>query len=294
MAQKRVTRADVARAAEVSVTTVSFVLNDTQGQSIPDATRERVLQAAEELGYRAHPLAKALREGSSRVVVLEVGTLPRAPMLESFIDGLDAELAALDHGLLVSYGSASRLAGRMAIDAVRPAAVIDLPGMYAREDAAADGGWTSGMASHFAVQIGYLREQGHRRIAIAVPAEADDFLAALAEKAVEAAERAGVDAVRVVVPGELDLGGATAVAAISDALALRLLAQLDDAGIRVPEEVAVIGLGDTAEAELWRPGLTSVRLDARAYGQRAARQALGRNAPNAPVPQSRVIRRETA
>ena len=47
----RITLKDVARASGVSPTTVSFVLNNTPGQTIPELTRQRVRQSATELGY---------------------------------------------------------------------------------------------------------------------------------------------------------------------------------------------------------------------------------------------------
>ena len=156
---------DVARASGVSQATVSFVLNDAAGQTIPEPTRERVRRAAAELGYVPHSIARALREGAARIVVLEAGGLPRGAGLESFIAGLGEELAAGGYGLLVSYGSAPA-----AIEAVSPSAVIDLPAIYAgpgRE--VADGGWVDGMAAHTLAQVSHLAGRGHRRIAVATP-----------------------------------------------------------------------------------------------------------------------------
>ena len=76
MSTQRATMKDVARASGVSPATVSFVLNETGTQTIPAATRERVRQAAAELGYKPHGLARALRSGSLRVVVLKAARLP--------------------------------------------------------------------------------------------------------------------------------------------------------------------------------------------------------------------------
>src|SRR3954453_7461935 len=66
---KRATAADVARAAGVSRTTVSYVLNDTPHQQIPEATRDRVLEAAERLSYNPSAAARALVRGRSDVVI---------------------------------------------------------------------------------------------------------------------------------------------------------------------------------------------------------------------------------
>ena len=51
MAERKATSADVASRAGVSRTTVSFVLNNTPGKNIPEATRRKVLEAAQELGF---------------------------------------------------------------------------------------------------------------------------------------------------------------------------------------------------------------------------------------------------
>ena len=69
---KRVTAADVARSLGLSRATVGFVLNDTPGQTIPPATRERVLTEAARLGYRPHSAARALASGRSPAAEREV------------------------------------------------------------------------------------------------------------------------------------------------------------------------------------------------------------------------------
>lgn len=65
---KRVTSEDVARAAGVSRTTVSFVLNEKSAWSIPEETRNRVLDAARQLDYRPRASARALAAGRSDAV----------------------------------------------------------------------------------------------------------------------------------------------------------------------------------------------------------------------------------
>src|SRR5450756_2476306 len=67
---KRSTSVDVARAAGVSRTTVSYVLNDRPGESIPEETRRRVLESAERLGYRPRPSARTLAGGRSDIVAV--------------------------------------------------------------------------------------------------------------------------------------------------------------------------------------------------------------------------------
>lgn len=67
---KKVGSRDVARRAGVSQTTVSYVLNGRTDVAIPDATRERVLEAARVLGYRPNRAARALVMGSTHTVEL--------------------------------------------------------------------------------------------------------------------------------------------------------------------------------------------------------------------------------
>ena len=102
----RVTLNDVAAASGVSRATVSFVLRDSPGQSISAATRERVRTAARDLGYVPNGLARALREGTSRIVLLTIDPALDGNYARSYIGGLDAELAAHDHVLLVRYAHA--------------------------------------------------------------------------------------------------------------------------------------------------------------------------------------------
>ena len=72
MSEKRVTLRDVAAAAGVSRATAGFVLSDAPGIAISAATRQRVRDTARDLGYVPHSIARALREGSSRIIVLSV------------------------------------------------------------------------------------------------------------------------------------------------------------------------------------------------------------------------------
>jgi len=113
----------------VSRATVSFVLNATPNQTISPATRERVLQAVRDLGYKPHSIAKALREGASRVVIMHIDTGLEGNYSRSYIRGLDQELG-LGSGdqhirsnneieaveLLMPGDVLQRLAGRAASD----------------------------------------------------------------------------------------------------------------------------------------------------------------------------------
>ncbi|MFD7936602.1 LacI family DNA-binding transcriptional regulator [Streptomyces sp. NPDC059755] len=314
----RVTLSDVAKASGVSRATVSFVLNDDPRQTISAATRERVTEAARELGYVPHGIARALREGSSRIVVLNVDRGIEGNFSRSYVRGLDEELAEHDHVLLVRHGHAAPEATQRILDAIVPRAVLrlgeaymsghesdesdetderdetDEQGEVGAQDAAGEPDERdeqdreTGFAANAALQIGFLAERGHTRIAMALPDHEFPLTKARLGFAREAARRRGLAPLeRLVVPRPREAGAAaveaflaahaevTALAAFDDDIALRSLTALRDLGLRVPEDVAVIGFDDTEYGSLSTPALTTVRIDAEILGRIAARDALG-------------------
>jgi DNA-binding LacI/PurR family transcriptional regulator len=288
----RVTLKDVATASGVSIATVSFVLNDAAGQTIPAATRERVRRAADELGYVPHGMARALREGASRLVLLNVAGLPPGGSLRSFIDGLEGELDRHGHALLVRHGTGRPGSLRRVVEAAAPRAVLDLAGLYAGTGTDVDdGGWIDGLAAHTATQIEYLAARGHRRVALALPGTPGlARLASLREAHTRqiAAALGLAEPVVLRSPADPVPAGVTAVAAFDDDTALATLSRTHRS------DLAVIGFDETAHGALWKPSLTTVSIDAAGYGRRAARRALGHPAGDAPVRASRVIVRESA
>jgi DNA-binding LacI/PurR family transcriptional regulator len=130
MDAKRATLRDVAAAAGVSRALAGFVLGDDHGKSIPETTRERVREAARSLGYAPHGIARALREGSSRVVVLSIDPSLESNYSRTFARGLNDELAAHGHLLLVLHEHSVPVPERQILDTISPRAVIRLPGNY--------------------------------------------------------------------------------------------------------------------------------------------------------------------
>src|SRR5712692_1349679 len=68
------TSIDVARAAGVSQAAVSYVLNGTRNAHVSEKTRTKILQAAQEMGYHAHPSARSLRKGQSDEICCIINT----------------------------------------------------------------------------------------------------------------------------------------------------------------------------------------------------------------------------
>lgn len=307
MAEKRVTLRDVAAAAGVSRATAGFVLSDAPGISISAATRQRVRETAQDLGYVPHSIARALREGSSRVIVLSIDSGYEGNYLRTFTQGLDEELAAHDYVLLVRHGHSAPGSQQRLIEAISPRAVLRMPDYLAAGHEFDDGGWYGGLAGNVEVQLRYLAGRGHSGIAVAIP-DGDPPLGPVRRRfAREAAARIGLPApLPLTVPR--DRGGSagairaflaahpavTAFAAFDDDVALRILAAARDIGLGVPGELAVVGFDDTPYGALFSPTLTTVHIDAEDHGRRTARLVLGLDGDGFTAAPAQVIVRESA
>jgi DNA-binding LacI/PurR family transcriptional regulator len=307
VAEKRVTLRDVAAAAGVSRATAGFVLSDAPGISISEATRQRVRETAQGLGYVPHSIARALREGSSRIIVLSIDSGYEGNYLRTFTQGLDEELAAHDYVLLVRHGYSAPGSQQRLIEAISPRAVLRMPDYLAPGHEFDDGGWHGGLAGNVEVQLRYLAGRGHSGIAIAIP-DGDPPLGPVRLRfASEAAARIGLPSpLALTVPGDRgssagavrafldDHPAVTAFAAFDDDVALRILAAARDIGLTVPGEVAVIGFDDTAYGALFSPTLTTVHIDANDHGRRTARLLLGLDGDGFIAAPAQVIVRESA
>ena len=106
MKSKRPTQADVARRAGVSRGTVSLVLNQTEGRvPISQETRERVMAAAQELGYLPNPVAQMLARGRTRIIGIFSfeGTFPYTPadFYYPYLVGIEREATIQDYNILL-------------------------------------------------------------------------------------------------------------------------------------------------------------------------------------------------
>lgn len=322
-----VTSSEVARAAGVSQATVSYVLNDTPGQSISASTRARVVKAAQKLGYRPNAAARSLRTGRGAVVLFP---LPGPPgyVLSQAIDAASAALAARDLTLVTDvtqYGSVDEQ-----LDAwvrVRPAAVVDLmithddPVLPALRKAGVpvlsseshdEAGWsTSGDVMAIGerrTQLEYLMGKGHRNIAMVVPSQipvdARVGRAFFREmRNVASSGGASLDVVRVdlvadpvrkVVDTWMGAGLPDAVAAISDDYAIAFVAALVARGIRVPDDIAVMGIDDIPAAAYMTPSLTTIRADFTNLADAIASAVADGATDPLPLAAHEVIARESA
>ncbi|MEM9607482.1 MAG: LacI family DNA-binding transcriptional regulator [Actinomycetota bacterium] len=107
--KRRPSMNDVARAAGVSQTTVSLVLNDPENSGIPQATQERVLDAVKTVGYRTNRLARAMRLSRTDTLGFVADDIATSPYANRMIKG--AQDAAWEAGrllLIVNTGALDR------------------------------------------------------------------------------------------------------------------------------------------------------------------------------------------
>ncbi|TQJ30081.1 LacI family transcriptional regulator [Microbacterium sp. SLBN-146] len=320
---RRVSMADVALRAGVSGQTVSRVVNDSP--RVDPATRARVESAMAELGYRPHRAARALRTGRSSTVGIVVSTLSTVGnfrMLQAIADAADARGYAL--GVVTATGpqSLSDAFARLQEQGVDGAIVLNEATAIARDvgtpaglrlvvvDSLPDerfGVVASDHAGGAQAATRHLLAGGHGTVWHLAGPE-DSFAAAERERGwrLALAERAAPPVVR----GDWSAASGyaagrelaarddvTAVFAANDQMALGLLRALADAGRRVPEDVAVVGFDDIADAANFRPPLATVHQDFDALGERALAALVALidgGSPTAEVTPTQLIPRDTA
>lgn len=289
---------DVARLAEVSITTVSFVLNDAAERSIPDGTRSRVRAAAEELGYRPNAAAKLLRTQRSHTIGFVTDEVASTPFAGDIIRG--AQEAAWEHGkvlIVVDTGDNDAIKdSAIAVMLERRVEGLILAAKYHRPVAppAMSGEVPTVLLDCFAEdrslpsvvpdEVGggrtateALLRHGHRRIGFinlvrGIPASAgrlDGYAVALREYDLPFDE-ALVRYTDSDVPGRgyrcavdlLDLSEPpTGIFCGNDRTAMEAYDAIKERSLRIPEDVAVVGFDNQAIiATHLRPALSTVAL----------------------------------
>ena len=309
MAQlSRVTIADVASAAGVSKTAVSFAFNNPE--RLGEATLQRVLGVAAELGYTPHPAARALsmrRSGTIGLLIPQrLSTVFANPFVSELIQGLGELCEEHDLSLLlvppldgslegairqasvdgfISLGltpsdQALEVIDRMAIPTVLVDSVASPSHPAVNVD---DEGGARQAADH-------VLELGHRNLAVIglPPTRANVQATPTASRRMAgyraAIEAAGAPDAHAVTAGISVSAGArafealprgrhrpTAVLAMSDMAAIGVMSAALAAGLHVPEDLSVVGFDDVPAAAWTNPPLTTVRQPTVEKGRLAAR-----------------------
>ncbi|MGW9112974.1 LacI family DNA-binding transcriptional regulator [Microbacterium sp. NPDC055683] len=329
----RATIHDVALAAGVSASTVSKVINGRYGVSAK--TSEHVLRVVDDLGYASSLIASSLRRGRTDVVGVLVADFE--PFALALLEGISAALHGSGYDLLSYAGSIadgprhegwerrslSRLGGTLIDGAILVTPTVEAAGSSVPVVAidphtgeslspavAADSLAGALQATRHLVELGHtriahvrgridlesarLREEGYRRaLAEAGIAFDPELVRAGGYSTAETTEAAAA---------LLDLADRpTAVFAANDLSALRTMEVAQERGLRIPDDLSIVGFDDIPAAASSEPTLTTIRQPLREMGAEAVRLLLARldgDADAAPehvqLPTRLIVRGSTA
>jgi len=303
--ERRTSLRDVAQAVGVSVQTVSRVANGEP--NVAPEKRELVLAKMRELGYRPNAAARAIRRGSFRTVGVVYHSLHSVGTHRSLEEiserAAESGYATTLMPLAASSGQAANGAftrlGEMAVDVL----IVILPAPFGVDEALqlpegvpavilgpplVDGVATVDFDQLVGARqaVGYLLDLGHQTVhhitgppgSFSAASRLDAWRDVVTERGrVLPAARpgdwspgSGYRAMRQLLAEERP----TAVFAANDQMALGAYRAIIEAGLRIPQDVSVLGFDDIDEAEMFAPPLTTVRQDWGLLGRESLRVAL--------------------
>lgn len=337
---KRATITDVATLAGVSKATVSKFVGDGD-YYIAEATRARIAAAIEELDFQPNAIARGLVRRRTQTVGVVVASVLN-PLYPDLITGIDEVLG--DAGYTLIFGSTEGVAAKEAsvvrsmqqrqVDGVIMASVTLQDGEV---EQLVDAGLDVVLASRHLKRddlvdavvidnedgarqaVEHLIAHGHKRIAhLAGPQDVYPFeirratyeqvmaraglpTDGLVAGATTTRHEAGAEAMVALLDRD---PSATAVFVASDSLAIGVIEACADRGLRVPEDMAIVGFDDIWVAAIHGVQLTTVDSQARDIGRQAARRLIDkierrwsgmdhRDPPELRVLPTRLVRRRT-
>ncbi len=310
MTNGRATQKDVARAAGVSQATVSMVLSGG-GASIPAETWARITKAAKDLGYVPNRFAQALKTSRTMTIACIVPDITN-PFYPSLIRGIQSIADGQNYDVITVNTDGTPERERHFLDWARQGRVDGVIGVFFTlkakdfnplveagvpivriESSKKRGGeipiddiYVDSRAAAQTVTE-YLLGLGHKRIALVAGRggpqahRIEGYRRALAEFGHpdhvviddEFSEMGGIRAAESILGGDFR---PTAIFAANDLMAIGVMQSLRERGIRIPEDIAVVGFDDISAAKLVTPTLTTVAQFQWKMGERAAQTLMDR------------------
>lgn len=291
----------IAQMAGVSVATVSRVLNNSD--SVKPANRQKVLAAIEESHYQPNLLARQLRTARSSMILVLVSDISN-PFCAEVVKGIEAQAEKNGYRILLcnsgadiarSRSSLQLLSGKVVEGIITMNALSRLPELSELIGSAPwvqcaehdDNGQIAcvGIDDDAAAQsvVHYLAGQGRERIALInhdlryryARLRQQGYTTQLTEQqlawqAIVYASELSFSAGRVAMQQLLaDTVRPDAVFAVSDTLAAGAMAAIQQAGLRIPQDIAVVGFDGSDLAEMMSPPLTTLAQPSQAIGRQA-------------------------
>jgi LacI family transcriptional regulator len=287
---------DIAAAVGVSVATVSNVLNGKP--NVGPVIRKKVLQAAKQLGYRPNRAAQAMRTGRTRAIglVLPDLTNPFFPELAQAVENTARSLGLLvclidSQGRVDGESDGFALLMQHAVDGIiwcplgsrrppalrkldRPVVLIDRPGL---RYAVVHSNYVMGgqMLAQYALRMGHTRVgllSGPQDLESA--RQRRDGVANAAPDRIEIAWEVSVGFDGVLTKQAVDAllqrrRKATLIVAGNDLIAISAIRRLTEDGVRVPEDVSIVGFDNIRWTDVVRPRLTTIAQPVGAIGAKA-------------------------
>lgn len=311
---------DVARLAGVSQATVSIALAHPNSKRVSASTRERIVQIADEIGYRPQRAGRQLRTGRTGLVLLAVPDV-RSAFFARVLHGAQATATEADVSVVLGSGwnvkelQDSAAGGRF--DGVVLCSPIDdhldanLGGtsrvlLDADPTIAPGASWDLDVAAAMRQVVDHVRDLGHVRVGRLESAIASYTFRARKKAFDDAAD--GLDVVRESV--DLTAGARGAVAAAErllsakdrpsvivcddDVIAAGVYSAAWRLGLSIPHDVCVTGIDDAPASAIMAPPLTTVTLPAEELGAAGVAMVLGQvdDLPELPRPEL-VVREST-
>ncbi len=293
----RPTSFDVAREAGVSRSTVSLVFNNVSGNRVSAETRERILKAASDLGYHPDPAASALRKGYSNEISVIAPESPTSSVTAQHLESAEERALELGYScgiyLFHNLSEDTKHSVFESIVARRPSGIICPSLLVTQEDVkfAKRMGvqalllqgfkpveYATTQLTHleqaFYIAAKHLVEHGHKHIARLCPWVSNDIEGAANEIIMDGLRSAvgEVNGTITEIPMNLVFTDAntsvdlllsspnhpTAIVGNRDEYCFFLIKALTERGIRVPQDIAMVGINNSPFCSFSSPALTSV------------------------------------
>ncbi len=295
---------EIAKLAEVSTSTVSRVLNNSG--YVKQEVRERIEEIIEETGYMPSDVAKGLKDRKTNLIGVIIPRLKsRATSL--VVEGITRYLDKKGYTtLLANTGICLEkelefikvfkqkrvngilfVATRVLKEHAELLEKLDVPIVFIGQDAG-EYGFPSVVHNDYNAAkdiTKYLIAKGHRKIGF-IGVEESDIAVGLERKRgyldAQAESNIAVDQ-EIIATGDFEVSSVepsmkkimqkkpSAIFAVTDSLAIGAINYLIKNGYRVPEEISVVGMGDSGIAEIYNPSLTTVKYEYLESGEEAAK-----------------------